>query len=424
MRFRFVHAADLHLDAPCRGIGRVAPHVAEALRDASLQAWDALVELALREQAAFVVLAGDVYDGAQAGVRAQLRFLHGLQRLSRAGIPTFVVHGNHDPLEGWSAVREWPPGVTVFGAEAVQAVPVERDGRRLATVYGISYARREERRNLAALFRRQEAPGLHVGVLHATVGGQAGHEPYAPCGPDDLRAAGMDYWALGHVHARQVVLAGRPWAVYPGNLQGRSPAPGELGAKGALVVECDDEAGVLGEPRFVPLDRVRFAGLELDVTAARDLPSAVGELERELGALQEEHAGRGLVVRARLTGRPAWHADALRADADELVRALRERLAGYQPFVWLDALELRLAPPLDRERVRERGDFASALVAEAGALRDDPEALAALLGELDAELRAGGRGSLLPVGPAVDGGELLRRAEERCLALLLGGEES
>lgn len=422
MRFRFVHAADLHLDAPCTGIGRTAPEVAEALRDASLQAWDALVDLALREQAAFVVLAGDVYDGAQAGIRAQLRFLQGLRRLSRAGIPTFVVHGNHDPLEGWSAIREWPPGVTVFGPERVEAVPVERDGRRLATVYGISYARREERRNLAALFHRQEAPGLHVAVLHASVGGHPGHEPYAPCSPDDLRAAGMDYWALGHVHRRQVVLGGRPWAVYPGNLQGRSPAPGESGPKGALVVECDDELGVLGEPRFVPLDRVRFLRVELDAGAAADLPGALAELERALDALQAEHAGRGLVVRARLVGRPAWYADALRADPGELLRALREQLAGRQPFVWLDALELDLAPPLDRPRLRERGDFAAALLAEADALRADAGALAALVQALEAELRAGGRGAWLAPAGEPDAESLLRRAEERCLALLLDGE--
>lgn len=107
--FRFVHAADLHLDTPFEGIGRVAPQIAEALRDASLNAWDALVRLTIDRDAAFLLLAGDIYDGAERGVRAQLRFVRGLERLAEHRIQTFIVHGNHDPLDGWSAIRKWPP---------------------------------------------------------------------------------------------------------------------------------------------------------------------------------------------------------------------------------------------------------------------------------------------------------------------------
>src|SRR5262245_51374847 len=124
--FRFVHAADLHLDTPFEGLARTSPEVGAALRDASLQAFDALVELTLREDAAFLVIAGDVYDGAERGVRAQLRFLGGLRRLSEAGVQVLVTHGNHDPLDGWSAIREWPAGVHVFSPEVVEQVPVER----------------------------------------------------------------------------------------------------------------------------------------------------------------------------------------------------------------------------------------------------------------------------------------------------------
>src|SRR3954467_1145267 len=141
--FCFVHAADLHLDTPFQGVGRTTPAVGAALRDASLEAWDALVELTLRRQAAFLLIAGDVYDGAERGLRAQLRFLRGLERLSAAGVQVLVAHGNHDPLDGWSAIRAWPPGVHVFGSDVVEAVAIERDGAVLATVQGISYARRD-----------------------------------------------------------------------------------------------------------------------------------------------------------------------------------------------------------------------------------------------------------------------------------------
>ena len=105
MRFCFVHAADLHLDTPFRGIGQVNARLGERLRDASLDAFDDLVQLTIDRRAEFLLLAGDVYDGADRGVRAQLRFLRGMKKLAFEGIPVFVVHGNHDPLDGWSAIR-------------------------------------------------------------------------------------------------------------------------------------------------------------------------------------------------------------------------------------------------------------------------------------------------------------------------------
>ena len=138
MRFRFLHAADLHLDTPFTGMRRVDASLVATLRDATTRAFDNLVKAALEHSVAFVVIAGDIYDGPERGVRAQLAFRNGLDRLAQAGIPSFVVHGNHDPVEGgWSAVRKWPAGVTVFGPESVATVPVERDGQTLALIHGI-----------------------------------------------------------------------------------------------------------------------------------------------------------------------------------------------------------------------------------------------------------------------------------------------
>ena len=192
-RFSFLHAADLHLDTPFEGLGAAHPQVAAALRDASLQAWDRLVQEAVRRRVAFVLLAGDLYDGPERGLRAQLRFRRGLHRLAEAGVEVFVVHGNHDPLEeGWSALRDLPPGVHVFGPGDPEAVPVVRGGRRIALVHGVSYATRAERANLARRFVRAPGEGLQIGLLHAHVEGQAGHDPYAPCSLDDLRASGTN----------------------------------------------------------------------------------------------------------------------------------------------------------------------------------------------------------------------------------------
>src|SRR5258706_4987720 len=131
-KFRFVHAADLHLDTPFAAIGRVAPEIAGRLRDASLEAFDALTQMAIEREAAFVVFAGDIYDEADRGVRAQPRFARGVERLGARGIPVFVAHGNHDPLDGWSAIRRVPANLTVFGGAGVETYAVKRDGEALA----------------------------------------------------------------------------------------------------------------------------------------------------------------------------------------------------------------------------------------------------------------------------------------------------
>ena len=368
MAFCFVHAADLHLDTPFEGVAETSGAVAERLRDASLEAFDRLVRLAIDRRAAFVVLAGDLYDGAERGVRAQLRFLRGLGVLSAAGIPVFVVHGNHDPVGGWPGVREWPAGVTVFGSDQVGVVPVTRDGAVLARVYGISYGHREVTENLALRFHREEGAGLHIGLLHCTVGDDPAHGRYSPCSLGDLQRAGMDYWALGHVHTRQVLREGRPWVVYPGNTQGRSPKPSERGAKGACVVRV--EGGEVRAVEFVALDRVRFAAFEVDVAGAADLGALRARLAAEVDALTATGAGRDLVVRCTLRGRGAVHADLrCHGGVDELLRDLRDETYGGR--VWWEGLRDLTRPEIDLEAVRGRGDFAAELLLRADRLAAD-----------------------------------------------------
>ena len=101
--FRFVHTADLHLDSPFLGIQEVNEHVAGELREATFRTFDRIVELCLKRHVDFLLIAGDIYDSRDRSLRAQLRLRDGLRPLSEAGIPTFIVHGNHDPLDSWSA---------------------------------------------------------------------------------------------------------------------------------------------------------------------------------------------------------------------------------------------------------------------------------------------------------------------------------
>src|SRR3990170_6276133 len=252
--FRFVHTADLHLDSPFVGIQEVDDRVASELREATFRTFDRIVELCLERRADFLLVAGDIYDGRDRSLRAQLRLRDGLKPLSEAGIPSFIVHGNHDPLDSWAATLEWPDRVHIFGGKSVTAQAVERNGETISHVYGISYPTQEVRKNLARRYQRTEDGPFAIGLLHCNVGDDTGHEPYAPCSLADLVQPGMDYWALGHVHNHRILSGKEPMIVYPGNPLGRNPR--ELGARGCYVVEVDETGHPTAE--FIAVDTIRW----------------------------------------------------------------------------------------------------------------------------------------------------------------------
>jgi exonuclease SbcD len=441
MNFRFLHAADLHLDTPFSHLTGVPELVARELREASLQAFAALIDTALAEEVAFVVIAGDVYDGSVRGVRAQLAFRDGLQRLSDAGIKTFVAYGNHDPVqEGWSAIDSFPEGVTIFPADSVATVPVEIDGLQVATVSGISYAKAATTDNLALRFEPAKGRGFHVAVLHTNVGGHADHAGYSPCTLDDLRASGHHYWALGHIHRRQALSGGAPHVVYPGNLQGRSTKPSEQGPKGALVVEVSGTT--VSETRFVPLDKVRFETVEaeIDDRSLEGLEQALVDAAAEQLHLAD---GSSVVLRGVIRGRGALHDDLAGHDRRlDLLQRLRDLAPLTVPFVWWDRLEWHTRPSVDLADRYGGDDFVADLLRAAAVVSEgapEPVTLAATDGgrrritkanvaadprlgwapEIGAEYR-NWLGDLVPLA---DDPELWDEAVTTALDLLLEGED-
>ncbi len=330
LRFRFVHAADLHLDSPLQILGARRQDLRERLVDATLDAFDAIVLKALDEGAAFVVFAGDLYDGITRGARAQLRFQAGLRRLSERGIEVFIAHGNHDPAGGrWNQIREWPRGVFVFAASTPQTFEVVRDGVPLARVHGVSFETQKEPRNLAVRFQGGGADLLDVAVLHCNVGGDAEHESYSPCSLDDLLSRDIDYWALGHIHRHKVLASGGPWVVYPGCSQGRSFSPGDQGKKGAVLVEVEG-ARVMSVTPF-STDRVRFVEVVCELDGVADLGALQVRLV-ELARLESErHAGREVLMRARIRGRSDLHGDIRSLDRrEELLVEARSGVGGIR----------------------------------------------------------------------------------------------
>ena len=374
-RLRFVHAADLHLDSPFTGLKAAAPeNVVNTLYGATFDAYTKIVDLCIAEQVDALLVAGDVYDGADRSLRAQRKFVDGLERLHDAGIRSFVCHGNHDPLNGWEARLSYPPSCHRFGPE-FEAVPVFEDDPSRAVVHGISYPKRDVTENLVRRLGRVEPGPFSIGLLHANVDNDPNHPAYAPCTLDDLVQAGVDYWALGHVHTRRVLNPQGPTVVYPGNPQGRHP--NETGPRGVYLVDVDDFGHVNLD--FRPMDTVRWERLDVDIVGMETEQDLLDDLHQVMGDSLESADGRSMVVRIMLSGRGAQHGFLRRPKAiDSLVEDINDRWAEQSPFAWCERIEDETASLFNRQERIEGSDFVADLLRLCDQSKTDPELLTQL----------------------------------------------
>lgn len=353
--YRFVHAADLHLDTPFQGLSRRSPDIAQQLRDASLQALDALADAAIERSCHFVLLSGDVYDGLERGARAQVRLRQFAERLDQAGIRLFLLHGNHDPVdEGYPAVEQWPAHTTILGAERPEVHAFDTDAGRV-TITGQSYPSRSVPWSLADGYPAPAGEGLHVAMLHTELDAHGLEHPYSPCTLADLVGTSFHYWALGHVHDQRVLHERSPTVAFPGNLQGRHFA--EPGPRGALYV-----SGAPHELTIRPLSLapVTFHRVPVDVGAVGPLDEVVARLVESIPS----EGGTLKLLRAELSGRTPHHAALATVSRDEWLRILQDR--SPREVCWVDVrLDVASAVPLDT--LAEAPSLAGALVRHARA---------------------------------------------------------
>ncbi|MBS3956528.1 MAG: DNA repair exonuclease [Clostridiales bacterium] len=353
----FVHAADLHLDARFGGVDASDARVRDALVESTFDAFEEICDVCVARGAAFLIIAGDLYNTAERSVRAQTRFRAAAVRLAEARIHIFVAAGNHDPLSGGGPAIAMPSNVTIFSADEVSRECFPSDDAPLAVLYGRSYARSAETRNLAAGFSRDSADPFAIGVLHANVGGQPGFEPYAPCSLEDLRAARMDYWALGHIHKR-MRLSENPPVVYPGSPQGLNP--GETGGHGCAVVTVEG-GGV--EIEFVETARVVWERVSVECGDVATADEVIDRLDAACAGVRERAGGRPAIARIDLEGRSAVHALLTKPRVlDDIIEQVRDTHLERGPWVWLDRVRDLTAPAIDLEAVREGAGFAAELI--------------------------------------------------------------
>lgn len=292
--FKFLHTSDLHLDSPLVGLSRYPGAPAEQLRNATRQALENLVDLALNEQVAFVLMAGDLYDGDWRDYHTGLFLAHQMSRLREADIAVFILAGNHDAASQITKVLNLPENVTRFPTRHAATYPLENIG---VAVHGQGFSTPAITVDLSNGYPKAFPDLFNIGMLHTAVTGRQFHASYAPCTLEGLLTKNYDYWALGHVHQREI-LHQDPWVVFPGNLQGRHIR--ETGSKGATLVTVLD--GQVSAVEHVDLDVVRWSLSRVDVTgiesASQVLDLVMETLEKEISA----NTGCSMALRLHISG--------------------------------------------------------------------------------------------------------------------------
>ena len=188
---RFVHAADIHLDSPLRGLNEYEGAPVEAIRGATRRAFANLVGLAIAEHVDFVILAGDIYDGNWKDYNTGQFFVNEVRKLDKAGIPVVLLYGNHDAESRITKHLTLPDNTRPYLLPTDRPGTVTFDSLRVA-VHGQGYADQAETRNLASEYPLPISGYFNVGVLHTALEGREGHARYAPCALPELLARGYD----------------------------------------------------------------------------------------------------------------------------------------------------------------------------------------------------------------------------------------
>ncbi|RZL85573.1 MAG: DNA repair exonuclease [Sphingomonas sp.] len=353
--FRFLHAADIHLDSPLRGLSRYEGLPEQEIRGATRAAFDNLVRFAIDEAVDFVLIAGDLFDGEWRDMGTGLYFARAIGRLDQAGIPVFLLAGNHDAESVITRSVPWPPNVRLFGTKKPETHTLAE--LRVA-IHGQSFPTPAVTDNLVLAYPEAASHHFNIGMLHTALAGRQGHASYAPCSLDDLKSKRYDYWALGHVHEHEIVCE-EPHVVFPGNTQGRTIR--ETGPKGAVIVTVED-ARVTAVER-IELDVLRWAVVDVDCTDA--VADAVPALMRTalLTAWRDSASGLPLVARVTLTGRTS-DAGAMHDRAGSFRDDARAVAASISPDLFIEKVKVLVAPESQADEV-VIGDDLAALIARA-----------------------------------------------------------
>lgn len=380
MTFKFLHTADIHLDSPLKSLALRDEGLADLIGNATRTVLTRIIDLCISEEANALLIAGDLYDGAQTSMKTARFLAQEMARLADAEIPVFLIRGNHDAMSRITRELVLPESVKVFSGRA-ECVQTSWNGHDVA-VHGISFRLPQAPDNLLDHFHTPVPGAFNIGLLHTSLGGAHGHDPYAPCSLAELQATGFNYWALGHIHKR-AAFPGPTTVVMPGIPQGRDI--GEAGEKTVTLVTVDDDGAVTLKEHALAVaqfERVQVAGDGLD-----DWGGLVTALRSALSGARRTHGAEHLIVRPVVTGVSplSWRA---RRDVD-LLRAEAQSAAESIGSLWIDKLELALEEGADSAPGGPVGELATLIEAGmTGSLQvPTQDTLDALSKKLPRELR-------------------------------------
>lgn len=368
--FKFIHSADIHLDSPMNKLDAYEGAPVRLIRHAVRSAFENLVSLALDQKVSFVLISGDLYDGDWKDYNTGLYFIARMRSLREAGIPVFIIAGNHDAASRITRSLRLPEGVTIFSSDKPETITLP--DHRVA-IHGQSFASPAITSDLSANYPLPEAGFYNIGMLHTGITGREGHAPYAPCSLNGLASKGYDYWALGHVHTYEL-LKENPVIIFPGNIQGRHIR--ETGARGCVLATVTDNGST--EVEFKPLDVVRWFEVSVDASGTNNCYDIIERFTSALENRIAENQGLPLVVRAVFSGDTTAH-NALVSGMERWKNEIRAAAADISSeTVWIEKIKINTRLP-ETGRPREIMDGPVRQIPEIiNQLRNDPESLTTL----------------------------------------------
>jgi DNA repair protein SbcD/Mre11 len=365
---KFIHCADVHLDTPLQGLAEYPGAPTTEIRNATRRAFEKVLDAAISEEVDFLIIAGDLYDTGLKSFESALFFNKQMARLADEGIDVYLIYGNHDAASKLIKQLRRPKNLHVFRAAEAQTF---RDDKLRVALHGQSFSTPEVTEDLAALYPPAVPEHFNIGVLHTNLGGISEHANYAPCSLQTLKNKGYQYWALGHVHSRQI-LCTDPYIVYPGNVQGRNGR--EQGEKSCELVTVADGGTISIMPILTSV--VPWTEICIDASRCQSADEVYERIRTSLGALLLQNRERVMAIRLKISGTTSAHAE-LSRDLDqvrnEVISVANECGNG---LLWVERVQVETVPTADRAALLTRDDPVGEIVRMAATFQSDPEAIA------------------------------------------------
>lgn len=330
---KILHTADVHLDSPLVSLAWRSEGLRDKVRSATRAALTSLVDYALSEEVSALLIAGDLYDGAKRSAKTAAFLSTQLDRLRVVGIPVFYIKGNHDAENPLTGEVDLPSNVHTFDGRGGKIQLDEKD----IWIHGVSFSAKHAPDSLLNKFASPVPNAINIAMLHTSLVGAAGHDPYAPCTVAELTSLGFDYWALGHIHKRHVH-SENPWVVMPGIPQGRDI--GEHGVKSATLIKIAQ--GQLSIEEIVT-SQVEFLNLDINISSAINDDDIRSIIRAQCQSIAQGLSSDNAIVRVRLVGQTTLRWQLLR-DIDIWQETI-SNIAENTGRLWVEKIELNLEEP-------------------------------------------------------------------------------